>query len=603
MPLKNDDFVLKYGHLFCNSRYDAKKTIGGMMEHIPTFAGFVAELRTSLIGTVACLADGAWLVVHCGPMRDQSSGRAGSMCDIPFEVKKILEAIDGVWLQDEIVCVPPFATAMMRASLLFRNKSHLTNHNTRMVVAWKGRESEIPSGNLEPGGVYASQPLLPSDGGQLPLATAVKRLPPQPPVRSVGSVVVDEDHCHEHAQFDDGSQPSADQWITSGSEWVGRQLLRKFDRGPPVLGTVTKWLPKGSGKDEPALHKMIRADGDAEDLEEEEVRNAHKALLQVTLRPAPVSAGSAAQGVDMGSADQAVDIANVNEGKCQFAVGAKVCHRFHGSGWHHGEVIGFHCKDPGGRRYPLWRRVRFDDGDVLNVKMIEEADEPIEDLMSCTSTGSRALASGAAASSDESLRLDEGISDASGVDVAAEEGLFGEEKRHQRKRGPPSRFIACPAKRAAGDDDLPSWAEADASTESLPKKARRTAADPAAPAAAAANASAFVPPDDRWANATPVVQVGDKILYKFVLTAASSDEREQWFAGTVKKCPWPRTLAPGWWTVHLSAGLGIRPGTTEKQIIKLTVDGFRRYFPQFLALSLLKREKYERDLPLISVSY
>ena len=72
---------------------------------------------------------------------------------------------------------------MMRASLLFRNKvrfilknldsllknldfllknldlmkqSHLTNHNTRIVLAWKGHETEIPSGNLEPEEIYAS---------------------------------------------------------------------------------------------------------------------------------------------------------------------------------------------------------------------------------------------------------------------------------------------------------------------------------------------------------------------------------------------------------------------------------------------------------------
>ena len=64
---------------------------------------------------MACLADGAWLVVHCGPMRS-----SGKMCDIPFEVKKILEGIDGVSLQDEIVCVPPLASGAMRFTSAFR---------------------------------------------------------------------------------------------------------------------------------------------------------------------------------------------------------------------------------------------------------------------------------------------------------------------------------------------------------------------------------------------------------------------------------------------------------------------------------------------------
>ena len=98
--------------------------------------------RKSLVGTVACLADGAWLVVHCGPMRS-----SGKMCDIPFEVKKILEGIDGVSLQDEIVCVPPLASGAMRFTSAFSNKSHLTNQNTRMVVAWKGRDVDIPGGH------------------------------------------------------------------------------------------------------------------------------------------------------------------------------------------------------------------------------------------------------------------------------------------------------------------------------------------------------------------------------------------------------------------------------------------------------------------------
>ena len=54
-------------------------------------------------------------MVHCGPMRS-----GGKLCDIPFEVKKILEGIDGVSLQDEIVCVPPLASGAMRFTSAFR---------------------------------------------------------------------------------------------------------------------------------------------------------------------------------------------------------------------------------------------------------------------------------------------------------------------------------------------------------------------------------------------------------------------------------------------------------------------------------------------------
>ena len=48
--------------------------------------------------TVECLDSGAWIIVHCGQMRNQKTS-SGERCDIPFEVKKILDAIDGVTLQ------------------------------------------------------------------------------------------------------------------------------------------------------------------------------------------------------------------------------------------------------------------------------------------------------------------------------------------------------------------------------------------------------------------------------------------------------------------------------------------------------------------------
>jgi hypothetical protein len=50
------------------------------------------------VSTVACLDDGAWLIVHCGQMRNPVRA-GGAICDIPFQVKKILDEIEGVTLQ------------------------------------------------------------------------------------------------------------------------------------------------------------------------------------------------------------------------------------------------------------------------------------------------------------------------------------------------------------------------------------------------------------------------------------------------------------------------------------------------------------------------
>ena len=123
--------------------YDSGHQHPAMMEHCRTFSDFVGQLRISLEGTVEALRDGAWVLVHCGPMRHQ-----GQRCDIPFEVKKILDAIDGVTLQDEIVLQPPPKTGLMRAGTLYSGSGcKLINNNTRIVVAWKGDAKDIPRGD------------------------------------------------------------------------------------------------------------------------------------------------------------------------------------------------------------------------------------------------------------------------------------------------------------------------------------------------------------------------------------------------------------------------------------------------------------------------
>ena len=54
------------------------------------------------------------------------------------------------------------------------------------------------------------------------------------------------------------------------SEWVGRQVRRRFDCGE-VLGTIVSCLP--GRRHEPTLWHVIHADGDEEDLIESEVRS------------------------------------------------------------------------------------------------------------------------------------------------------------------------------------------------------------------------------------------------------------------------------------------------------------------------------------------
>ena len=70
------------------------------------------------------------------------------------------------------------------------------------------------------------------------------------------------------------------------------------------------------------------------------------------------------------------------------------------------------------------------------------------------------------------------------------------------------------------------------------------------------------------------VKTGDRIAYKFLLDAvdSSSDEREQWFIGEVEKRGVEK--GPEWWTIKISVGMGLQPGSMQRQEIKLTERGF-----------------------------
>ena len=69
-----------------------------------------------------------------------------------------------------------------------------------------------------------------------------------------------------------------DGWLESGHEWVGQQLLRIFPTVGPSTGKITKYLPADEEAGDGALFHVVHdADGDQEDLEEEEARLAIEA--------------------------------------------------------------------------------------------------------------------------------------------------------------------------------------------------------------------------------------------------------------------------------------------------------------------------------------
>ena len=66
-----------------------------------------------------------------------------------------------------------------------------------------------------------------------------------------------------------------EEWLESGHPYIGAAIRRFFDAGVSD-GRVTKWLPEAEG--EPALWHVVHDDGDEEDLDEDEVRAAIKAI-------------------------------------------------------------------------------------------------------------------------------------------------------------------------------------------------------------------------------------------------------------------------------------------------------------------------------------
>ena len=77
-----------------------------------------------------------------------------------------------------------------------------------------------------------------------------------------------------------------DGWMTSGCSWVGQRVQRVFPAarkgGKPLVvhGTITCWSP-AEGDTYPALWRVEHDDGDKEDLDEREVRDALEAASAV----------------------------------------------------------------------------------------------------------------------------------------------------------------------------------------------------------------------------------------------------------------------------------------------------------------------------------
>ena len=88
-------------------------------------------------------------------------------------------------------------------------------------------------------------------------------------------------------------------WLKSGSEWIGRGVCRTFF-GHVSTGRVVYWIPANDEGDE-ALWKVRHDDGDMEDLDEEELKAAHKDYLEQEANGPPPRRGGAGAAANGGS--------------------------------------------------------------------------------------------------------------------------------------------------------------------------------------------------------------------------------------------------------------------------------------------------------------
>lgn len=74
---------------------------------------------------------------------------------------------------------------------------------------------------------------------------------------------------------EDDDHDNQDEWLTTGSRWIGRRIRRSFPGVPTVVGRVVSWLPPT--RTDPALWRLRHEDGDEEDLEEYELKEGSAA--------------------------------------------------------------------------------------------------------------------------------------------------------------------------------------------------------------------------------------------------------------------------------------------------------------------------------------
>ena len=74
------------------------------------------------------------------------------------------------------------------------------------------------------------------------------------------------DQGDENKASDVDDEEAEEEWLTTGSEWLGKRVARTFG-GQQFVGRVVSWVPANDDGD-PPLWKIKHDDGDEEDLEE-----------------------------------------------------------------------------------------------------------------------------------------------------------------------------------------------------------------------------------------------------------------------------------------------------------------------------------------------
>lgn len=75
---------------------------------------------------------------------------------------------------------------------------------------------------------------------------------------------------------------SIDIHVMEGNEHIGSRVRRLFPNAGAQEGTIVSWLPPGEDPEDEPLWHVVHDDGDEEDLDEDELKAAHKAYAEQT---------------------------------------------------------------------------------------------------------------------------------------------------------------------------------------------------------------------------------------------------------------------------------------------------------------------------------